>query len=124
MASCTALSMLPPYGAKSPVNGSTVPIFSVKAQFAPAAPAAPAARAVDAVVASTAASAATTANPAARFIVIELGTRTPSMVGPECCNPDRYFAQAQGLEYARRAMTDQAPAGAPDVGGGSRQRGP
>src|SRR3954463_6976017 len=90
MASCTALSMLPPYGARSPVNGSTVPIFNVNAQFAPAA------RAVDAVVASTAASAATTPSAAARLILIELGTPTPSMVGPECRNPDRYFAQAQG----------------------------
>jgi hypothetical protein len=58
------------------VNGSTVPIFNVNAQFVPAA------RAVDAVAAAAAATAATATTADARVTLFDLST--PNLLVERC----------------------------------------
>ena len=80
IASRTALSMLPPYAARPPVNGSTVPMRSVNAQLAFCAAAVDA----DAVAASAARVPAAVTTTTARLSLLDLSTELPPVGRPAC----------------------------------------
>src|SRR5581483_3842200 len=110
--------MLPPYAARPPVNGSTVPIRSVNEHFAAWGDA------VDAVAVSAARIPAPASTTTTRLSLLHLTTGLPP-VGPaaaarsggaQCCNSDRYFAQRQGMLVMLAAVDVRAPTGSPNVG--------